>query len=174
MPIMTDEEEHQTWLQLQRTELSTYFTLTAEGDRDNPLDLRNLAFGFIRRIAQREGTQPRYWFAVCLNPDRQGPEDPRYHVHGFLDDLDAFTDIQKLRTCWRKSIRKRDRRTGERKNHEWSIGRSDFQRLTGDPYVFEYVISQAVLAPCTNVAHLKPDSIRVQVEAECWEVEYAR
>jgi hypothetical protein len=173
MPIMTEEEEHQTWLQLQRARFSTYFTLTAGTDRDDPLDLRNRAFGFIQRIATEQGKAPRYWFAVCLNDEREGPNDPLYHVHGFLGGLHGFPNIQQLRTCWRKSYRKRDRDTGIRKTRQATLGRSDFQHLTGDPGVYDYVISQAVLAPCTNVLQLKPTSIRLQVAIECGEFDYA-
>lgn len=173
MPVMTIEEEIQTERQLEQAGFAVYFTLTTGTDRDDPLDLRNRAFGFIQRVAKEQGKAPRYWFAVCLNDEREGPNDPLYHVHGFLDGLGGFPDIQQLRKCWRESYRKRDKDTGIRKTRQRTLGRSDFQHLDGDPRVFNYVVGQMVTASCTNVPQLKPNAIRLQVAVECGEFEYA-
>lgn len=173
MPVMTIEEEIQTERQLERAGFEVYFTLTTGAEKDDPLELRNCAFAFIQRIAKEQGKAPRYWFAICRNERPELPGEALYHVHGFLGNVDGFPDIQKLRRCWRTSYRQRDPITGIRKARERSLGRSDFQFLTGDPFVFAYVVGQLAMQPCTNVELLKPASIRHQVDVECGEVEYA-
>jgi hypothetical protein len=173
MPVYSIEEEIQTERQLEQARFAVYFTLTTGADKDDPMELRNRAFGFIQRIAKQQGKPPKYWFAVCRNERPEQPGEALYHVHGFLGDIDGFPDIQQLRKCWRKSIRQRDPKTGAYKTRQRKLGRSDFQRLTGDPFVFGYVVGQMAMEPCTNVALLKPASIRHQVDVECGEVEYA-
>jgi hypothetical protein len=173
MSLFSIEEQIQTERQLGRTNFSVFFTLTTGTERDDPLNLRNLGYQFIQRIARKQGKYPKYWFAVCMNTDDSGRGQGLYHIHGFLGDVNGVGDIQKLRTCWRTSYRDRDKKTGIRKKLERSLGRSDFQRLAySEWYVFEYSMGQAVLEPCTNVALLKPSAIRRQVDIECGDLGY--
>jgi len=171
MRILSIEEEIQTERQLQKAGLDVFFTLTTGLDRDNPLELRHLGFRFINKIKTIQGGMPTYWFAVCQN-DRDRTAEHLHHIHGFLGQLDGIEDLQELRRCWRTTVRKRDPLTGTRSKRTASLGHTDFQRLNGDPYVFEYVVKQSKLLACTNLPQLKPRAITLQVELECGDIAY--
>jgi hypothetical protein len=167
MSVYSIEEQIQAERQLERAGFSVFFTLTTGTNKDNPLELRNHAFGFVQRVATKQDKPLKYWFAICRNSQPCSVTDSLYHVHGFLGDLDGITDLQQLKRFWCKSWRERDQETHAYKTYYRSLGRTDFQHLYGDPYVFSYVAGQMAMEPCTNVALLKPDSIRHQVASEC-------
>jgi hypothetical protein len=171
MSAQTPEEEIQTERQLQKAGFTVYFTLTTGKDRDYPYDLRHLGFRFINKIKTIQGGVPTYWFTVCHN-DKKRTAEGLYHIHGFLGQLEGIENLQELRQCWRTTVRKRDPITGTRSKRKPSLGLTNFQRLNGDPFVFEYVVKQSVLSPCTNIPLLKPRAITLQVELECGDIAY--
>lgn len=171
MSALTIEEEIQTERQLQKAGFDVFFTLTTGRERDDPLELRHLGFRFINKIETIQGSVPTYWFAVCRTATDRTAES-LYHIHGFLGQLEGIDTLKGLRQCWRTTKRKRDPITGTQRKWTASLGRTDFQKLNGDPYVFEYVVKQSVLSPCTNIPQLKPRAITLQVELECGDIAY--